>query len=138
MLVFISFGMLMSYLAYRSFQFKVDLVNKDYYKDELRYQEIIDGTEMANALSGKVMIRENADQSIQVQLPAEMNNRPVTGSIWFYCANDASRDRHVDLAPGKDASQLIRAGLLSPGKYLVKIRWQCDQKEYYTEEPFSL
>jgi hypothetical protein len=138
MLVFASFALLMFYLAFRSFQTKVDLVDRDYYKDELRYQEIIDRTEMANQLSGKVIIRKSMDRSILVQLPAEMVNKPVTGNIWFYCASDASKDRHIELVPGNDASQLIRAGLLPAGRYVVKIKWDCDHKQYYAEENFTL
>ena len=38
----------------RCMQTPVDLVSEHYYKDELAYQQVIDGTRKANALSGKV------------------------------------------------------------------------------------
>jgi len=41
-LVFIVFGAFIGYLVYQAVNTKYDLVSKDYYKDELRYQEKID------------------------------------------------------------------------------------------------
>lgn len=135
--VFLAFGLLMGYLAYRSFHTRVDLVNKEYYKDELRYQEIIDGTTLANSLSGPVEVSKK-DQQILVRLPQEMSGKTVTGTIWFYCAADAARDRHLELRPGRDGTQAIDTNLFRQGTYVVKIRWSCDDKQYYTEKNFSL
>jgi hypothetical protein len=48
--VFIAFALFMGYMVYRALSTKYDLVSKDYYKDELRYQERIDGVKNAVAL----------------------------------------------------------------------------------------
>jgi len=87
---FIVFAMGIVYLAYRCMQVNTALVTKEYYKDELKYQDVIDGTKMANALSGKIELIQNGE-SISVQLPAEMKNEKVSGNIWFYCASDVKK-----------------------------------------------
>ena len=44
LITFLVFGAGISFLVYRSMHTNFELVEKDYYKSELRYQEIIDGT----------------------------------------------------------------------------------------------
>ena len=49
-LVFIVFAAFMGYLVYRASGTHFDLVSKEYYKDELRYQDKIDGFRNAAAM----------------------------------------------------------------------------------------
>lgn len=51
LVTFIVFGAGMGVLVYKSMNTTYELVEKDYYKKELRYQEVIDGSNRANALS---------------------------------------------------------------------------------------
>jgi len=135
--VFIVFAAGMSYLVYRCSRVNVDLVSKEYYKDELKYEDIIQSTKTANALSGKVrLIQQGA--VIMVQLPAEMENEKVSGTIWFYCAADASKDRHIPIETGSKASQQISKKLVLPGEYTVKLEWSSNNKHYYVEQPFRI
>lgn len=135
LLVFVVFGCGISYMVYRCMQTPVDLVSEHYYKDELAYQRVIDGTRQANALSGKVGIRVIAD-GIRVQFPPEMDSRVVRGSIQLYCPSDASRDRTIPLTIEKGGRQDIAvAGLLS-GHYTVKVSWTANGVGYFSEQPF--
>ena len=60
LLVFTAFALLMSTLVYMCMKQKFELVSKDYYKDELRYQDKIDGMNNANKI-GNVLIQENQE-----------------------------------------------------------------------------
>ncbi len=137
MLVFVVFAAGMIYLAYRCMHINSDLVSKEYYKDELRYQDVIDGTRSANALNGKIRLIQQ-DERIIVQLPAEMKNERVSGNIWFYCAANAKNDRHISIKLDTEASQLINKKMLSPGNYTVKFDWTGNNKHYYWEQPLSI
>jgi len=137
LLVFIAFGGLMFYLAYRSFHVNVELVEKDYYKSELKYQGVIDGTNRANALSSKIILNLD-DRFITFRLPDEMKNMAVTGTAWFYCANDSRKDRHLNLKINGTAQQQIERINFVPGNYIVKIEWNSNNKEYYTEEKLTI
>ena len=136
-IVFIVFAIGMIYLVYRCIHVNTDLVTKEYYKDELKYQDVIDGTRMANALSEKVQLNQD-NEAITVQLPDEMKNERVSGIIWFYCAADAKKDRHISIEMDADAMQQISKKVLRPGSYTVKLNWKSNNKNYYTEQTFTI
>ena len=81
-------------MVYRCMQTPVDLVSKDYYKDELAYQQVIGGTRRANALSRPVRLAATGE-GVRVELPVEMKQRSLSGHIRFYCPADAGRDRDI-------------------------------------------
>jgi hypothetical protein len=139
LLVFAAFGGMISYMVYRCMQTPVDLVNKEYYRDELVYQEVIDGSKKANALSGKLKLRQEAG-IISLQLPEEMKNTGtgLKGNIFFYCPSDVTKDRHIILQPDSAARQEITTGdkALLPGHYTVKVQWENKGIRYFTEQPF--
>src|SRR5689334_11317590 len=83
LLVFAGFGGLMAYMTYRCMHTPVDLVAREYYKDELSYQQVIDARKKADGLSGEVDLRQ-AGGFITCTLPREMRNTAVKGSIQFY------------------------------------------------------
>jgi len=132
LITFIVFGTGMSFLVYRSFSTNFDLVEKDYYKKEISYQQIIDGTRMAAGLSAACKIIQT-EQGILAQLPEEMNNKIINGEIWFYCAYNAKYDKKIALTPDNNGRQLIVNALLVPGDYTVKISWKEGNTGYYME-----
>lgn len=139
LLVFAAFGGMISYMVYRCMQTPVDLVNKDYYRDELVYQEVIDGSQKANALSGKLKLRQEAG-IISLQLPEEMKNTGsgLKGTIFFYCPSDATKDRRLLLQTDSVARQEIgiEGKALRPGHYTVKVQWENKGIHYFSEQPF--
>lgn len=130
---FLVFAGLMSYLVYRAVNTDFQLVEKEYYKSELRYQEVIDGTNRVNDLSSPVTLVSNKE-IITLQLPGEISNDKVEGNIWFYCAYDAARDKKIVLNPDASGRQQIPVSELLPGNYIAKIQWQQEGKQYYSEK----
>jgi len=137
LLTFVVFACGIFYLVYRAMHVETELVSQEYYKDELKYQQVIDGTNSANGLSAKVLITQKQD-SITVQMPVEMKKAKVSGSIWFYCASDAKKDKHVAIELNSEAVQLIDKKLFRPGNYTVKFDWDNNDKHYHTEEPLTI
>ncbi len=128
---------LMGFMVYQAMQTDFQLVEKGYYKSELNYQQVIDGTSRANALSSRVRIAKTGDRLI-VQLPEEMKGSEVRGSLWFYCAYDEKRDRKFELQTNKDAMQELDANLFEAGNYTIKIEWVSNNEHYYSEEKLSM
>ena len=137
LLVFAVFAGGMFFLVYKSIHTNYELVSKEYYKDELSYQGVIDGTKSANGLSSKVKILQQGE-TIDVQLPDEMKNGNVSGNIWFYCASDATKDRHIPIKLSAEALQQIERKIFLPGNYLVKFDWTNNNKHYYSEQPLTI
>ncbi len=136
LLVFLVFGAGMGYLVYRSMNTNYELVESDYYKQELRYQNVIDEHNSANALSAPVNI-EKKDGALLLQFPEEMKNKPLTGELYFYCAYDSKKDTRVTLRSDSNGQQTIPAGTIQPGSYTVKIKWNNGEKSFYSEQNFS-
>lgn len=137
LVTFIVFGAGIFYLVYRSMHTNYELVEKDYYKTELRYQDIIDGTNRANALKGTVSIQQT-EQGLVLQMPDEMKAQVISGTILFYCAYDASRDKKIGLDITTGGVQIVEKGRITPGEYTVKISWRTNGKNYYTERSITI
>jgi hypothetical protein len=133
LLAFILFGMLMFYLVYQSLHTNFELVSKDYYQDELVYQQVIDATKNAKELSTATSISQKGGE-VYVQLPAEMANQQITGNINFYCAADSKKDHTIPLAPDASGLQVIAVGKeLANAAYRVRITWTAKDKKYYQD-----
>ena len=79
-LVFVLFVSLIATLVYKSIHTNFELVTKEYYKDELVYQQVIDGTNNANKLGGVTTVSSD-EQFVNITLPAEMKNQELKGNI---------------------------------------------------------
>ena len=136
MITFIVFAGMIGYMVYRCFGTNFELVEKEYYKSELRYQDVIDGTSHADSLSTTPQLRQSGNDII-LQLPDEMKNAPISGFVFFYCAYDSKKDRKIPLAVNKDAMQVFKHAV-TPGSYILKIDWNKDGKNYYAEKNITI
>ncbi len=137
LVVFVAFAIFIFYLVYRCTQTQVDLVSKDYYKDELAYQDVIDGRNNVAALTGKVNISQKEDNLV-IQLPHEMNGKKIEGLIWFYAPADAQKDKKIELQVNDSSQQVIDKKMLHSGNYTVKISWEAANNKYYNEQPLMI
>ncbi len=137
LLVFLGFSALMSYMVYRCIETPVNLVNPEYYKDELAYQDIINATKNADSLNGKVTFKQQSN-AIIMQFPPDLKNHPLKGSILFYCSYNIANDRNVKIDVDSTAMQEINIQNFTAGRYIVKVDWKDNEKHYYTEQPFLI
>jgi hypothetical protein len=137
MFVFIAFALMMGYLAWRAFGTNFELVGKDYYKDELRYQQVIDGTDRANLLTTTVQLNQSSN-IISLKMPEEMKNKNISGSVLFYCAYDSKKDKKFILNMSHDGLQFFNTSEVTPGRYTVKVDWSNDGKNFYTEKSITV
>lgn len=136
-IAFIAFAGFIFFMVYKTTQSHFDLVSKDYYKDELAYQQVIDGTNLANQLSSGIAIKQENGE-LNIQFPQEMKQKKATGTIFFYCSADSRRDKKFEIQLTEEASQKIEARSILPGQYLVKINWQTDNQNYYNEQTVNV
>lgn len=136
-LIFVAFGAMMSYLVYRCMKVPVNLVSKEYYREEIAFQEVIDSRKNTNALSGGVQLTEQAS-TVNLTLPVEMKHKRTEGKIQFYCPANAGYDRQFDLQTDSAAFQALSKEALMPGNYVVKISWQAEGTNYYSEHPITI
>lgn len=136
-LAFVLFVSLIFTLVYKSMHTNYELVTKEYYKDELVYQKVIDGTNNANKLAGITTISSD-EKNIHISLPEEMKTGTVTGNVWFYCAANSNNDRHFQLSPDHSGIQSFDKNDFSMGRYLVKVQWEEGGQQYYSEQNLTV
>jgi len=132
-LVFVVFAAFMGYLVYRASGTHFDLVSKEYYKDELRYQDKIDGFRNAAALDA-VQLRVDSAGILQIRFPEQMKGKPVQGSLWLYCKTDAGKDVHIPLAEDTTGLRVFNVSGRPSGKYLAKLHWEVLSVPYEFEQ----
>lgn len=134
--VFIAFASLIGTMVYKAMHTKYELVSQDYYKEELRYQDKIDGRINAAKIS-KIRISQDAE-AVEIHLPVEMQGRTVKGEAWFYCKTDAVKDRRIPLEMGTGGTQMVMKNKLPKGNYELKLNWESGSEKYYSEEKLTV
>ena len=134
---FIAFAGMIVYMVVQSMNTRYELVSNEYYKDELQYQRVIDGASRANQLSSKATVTQQNDELV-IQLPAEMQQKTITGSLWFYNATDSKKDKKLALQVNGKAAQTIDSKLFIPGTYTAKLSWESNGENYYSEVPVTI
>lgn len=134
--VFIAFATLIGTLVYKAMHTKYELVSQDYYKDELRYQDKIDGKLNAAKIS-QIRISQNAE-AVEIHLPVEMQGHSIKGEAWFYCKTDAGNDLRIPLEMDASGTQFVMKNKLAKGNYELKLNWQTGSEKYYSEETLTV
>ena len=135
-MVFVVFAALMATLVYKATQTKFELVSKDYYQEELRYQDKIDGAGNA-ALEAPLLVRLK-DGSVFLEFPELQKKSNITGEAWFYCSVDASKDNRIALNVNTLGIQQIDVKTFRKGNYVVKISYEANGKKYYSAHPLRI
>jgi hypothetical protein len=109
---------------------RTELVAKDYYEQELRYQEQMDRQARARSLASPARVTYDAARhTIQVALPQTAAQRPV-GQIHFYRPASARLDRRLPLNLNEAGKQTVDTRPFAAGLWRVRIRWSVDGQEY--------
>ncbi len=111
----------------------INLVEENYYEKELVYQERIDRTRNAESLEEAVRI-DFSDGMLRLDFPDFFIGKKTVGHVLFYRPSDPSLDISVPLQLNDTATQVIQAGYLVKGRYIIKIDWTTDHTGYYFEE----
>lgn len=128
----IAFVVFMLTLVYMTTTTKINLVEKDYYPKGLVYQTRIDATKNANSINA-VFITSQDDKSITINIP---DIQVDSGTILFFRPSGNILDRSYDLELNNNKKITLTKDDFVHGKYIMKINWNFDGKEYYVEQIF--
>jgi len=130
--VYVLFVAGMGFLAYKASTQNKDLVTEDYYAKELVYQQKIDQSKRANALSAPVQIKM-INNELVVSFPKDFAAKQVKGDVVLYCPSDEKKDMQK-LFTVTDSAVDIKVPASYHGLYYVKINWEVEGVSYYYEE----
>lgn len=111
----------------------ISLVSKEYYKEELAYQQQISRLSNTAALKNKPEVIVTPDF---IQLTFDSAYTITQGELKLFCPSDAKMDRTFKLTGNKSATWPLTN--MKPGMYRVKLSWSMNEKEYYQEEIVNL
>ena len=108
----------------------VSLVSKDYYQEELAYQDQITRLNNTNALLEKPVIRK-AGTALKVNFKDFKNIE--SGSLKLFRPSDPDMDKSFMLESTQEDSQSFPIRDLEAGMYRARMQWMMDGKEYFIE-----
>ncbi len=134
-LVYIFFALVtLSFVIFTRFH-KMDLVTKDYYEEELKYEEQINRQKRTHALAnGLEWEFARAANTVILKFPPELLDQSITGTIMFFRPSDATQDNVIPIALSEEGHQLVNVAQLSAGMWRMKIFWNVGEQEYYNED----
>lgn len=129
--LYIGFVILTLSLVTMAMRQNVDLVSKDYYEQELKFQDKINKSNRAAALK-EPLSWEVKQGSLLLKFPEQFKGRKISGSVYFFRPSDAAMDKTIPLAA--DTLLLsIPIAQLKRGLYKMQINWEVNKEEYYNE-----
>ena len=129
-LVFILFAVFIGTLVTVCMRQDISLVSKDYYRDELAFQDQIVRINNANQLQEKPTIRKKGEF---IEVGFSMFGKMEKGVLKLFRPSDAHMDKIFTLHATAESTQLFPIGGIGKGMYRARMQWIMNGKEYFIE-----
>ncbi len=132
-LAFVVFAIFIGVLVTVCLKQEVNLVSKNYYQEELEYQDRIESMNNFNQLRSKPeLILSNNTLQIQLNQASPIEK----GTLTMFRPSDGRFDKRFELR--NVALQNFDVSQLPNGLYRMKLQWSMGSKEYFLEKLITL
>lgn len=134
-IVMIGFGVMilfMSYLVIRCTQNPSVMVTKDYYAEELKYQDLINAKTNAEAYSDSLTMNRETSQ-VSFHVPVAINQTLTQIQLKVYHKSNDKNDRSVSLPKNDQGIYTVSTTDWVSGNYELKLMLTSPAKNYYRE-----
>jgi len=114
-----------------------NLVSENYYEQEMKFQEQIDGAARAQS-SGATLAYHAASGCVVLALPAAQLASQPSGTLSLYRPSSPKLDREFALEPRADGTQTLNVSEFAAGLWSVRARWVAGGKAYYLEQKITV
>lgn len=122
------------FILYKSTQYSESLVVKNYYEEDLAYQEVMVKKQNTADLPAQVKLNYLKEkQQIEIVFPSDHTN-DIQGSVLIFSPISEKLDVKHEFNIGQDSIFSIPVSELNNGKYRIKLDWNRAGKKYYQEE----
>ena len=135
--LYLSFVVLILSLVFITTRNKEELESKDYYRQELDYQNKINAIKSANELATPINYEVNG-KTISIAIPAELLSKDFAGEVYLFRPSDASKDLNLKFNVDANGKANIADSRLLTGVYKMKITVLSNSKKYIKEEVVNL
>lgn len=133
--VFVLFAVFIGTLVTVCMREDISLVTKDYYTQELAYQDQISRINNAATLTNKPQITVTRDF---IRVTFDSLSFVERGELDLFCPSDSKMDRNFEITMSDDQEFTYALSGLKTGMYRVKLLWSMDGKDFYLEEIVNL
>lgn len=119
-------------LVINSFGKKLDLDTKDYYAKELVFQQQIDKSNRAKALSEPLKWQVSTGK-LAITYPSLFKGKAIDGTITLFKPSNNTSDISFPVKADAELKQEIATSSLGKGMYKLRIDWSADGQTYYNE-----
>ncbi len=131
--VIIAFIFIMLSMVLVAYQQTNEMVDKNYYEKELKYQSQIDAAKNANSAIVDPLITQNA-ATICIQIPSSLVTGFTNGNIEFLRNSDQKMDINLHFMPDSSGQFNINKANFSVGIYKARVQWESGEHHYYREQ----
>ena len=118
---------------YYAFHQDVNLVKKDYYQDEIKYQDRIEEIERTAKLTDDLNIKI-INSNIVFNFPSDIKGKTLKGDILLYRPSDRKHDIFLPISIDTLNVQSLPTNNMIAGMWKAQVKWQVDTLSYYTEK----
>lgn len=133
LLILVNYMIFVIYIAFFKKNISSELISKNYYEEEIKYQEVINEKKNANILLKKVKIEIISD-GIQIKFPLPFTFKNIIGEYTLLRLSNKKLDLRKRLFLNKYSEKLISYKNLMEGLYNFKLRWYYNGKNYLIEK----
>ncbi len=133
---FIIFAGFIGTLVTVCLQEDISLVSKDYYKEELAYQDQIIRMENASQLPQKPVIKIVNNHVLQIDF--NQFSEVEKGELKLFRPSDSELDKKFQFRGSDQLRQSFPIKDLKKGMYRARMRWTMHGKEYYIEQVINI
>ena len=134
-IVIIAFMSFILYLVIGISSVDIDLEYEDYYQKELAFEDQISASKNQSEANYLIDIISSNNQ-IEVRFKNMSNPEKIEGQIHFFRPSNASKDKIYELkgTVSKTGKVIFPRDVLSSGKYIVKISYTINNKNYFSQQ----
>ncbi len=129
-IVFLGFN---AFLITTSYSTDFDLVDENYYDEELNYQTKIEALSRTKNLPERITLIDYQPDYLIIQIPVEWIEFIQSGDIYFYRPSNAELDRKYSLTVEQNGEQKVIIDNFALGKWRVAVEWTMRNQEYIQE-----
>ena len=127
------FVVTMVYMVVRASQTDVNMVQDNYYDQDLNYESFRKSRE--NGLEeGVLSVNYMADRK-QVRIHFTDSSEEIVGTVQFYRPSNRGWDKRFDIVVDENYDMQIPVVELPKGYWKILVSWNANGKSYYKEEP---
>ncbi|MCX7729436.1 MAG: FixH family protein [Bacteroidia bacterium] len=132
-IAFIAFASFILYMVYQMVNSEVDIVEKDYYAKELKFQHQIDKYHNTLQLGDSAVIINQDEKNMEIIFK---NSYPQKITVYLYYPVNEKYDRMFHFK--KQSDIIIDKSNIQKGKCKLKMEWNDNDKEYYFEKEMMI